>query len=107
MDHVACHYEWSFDLDHFENNHSGAPDGVQNRIENGVWHVLDLDDFNGIRDESYRLYADRRGLAHGMLKDEEIIAALSYIKSTWPNDVRQIHDDYKLNNAMENSKSGF
>ena len=45
-----------------------------------------------------------------VLKDEEIIAALSYIKSTWPDDVRQIHDkinaDYKLNNAMENSKSG-
>ncbi|MDC0337797.1 hypothetical protein OAN95_06230 [Alphaproteobacteria bacterium] len=38
------------------------------------------------------------------------IAALSYIKSTWPDDVRQIHNkinaDYKLNNAMENSKSG-
>ena len=27
-----------------------------------------------------------------VLKDEEIIAALSYIKSTWPGDVRQIHD---------------
>ena len=37
MDHVTCRYEWSFDLDHFGNNHSGAPDGVQNRIENGVW----------------------------------------------------------------------
>ena len=45
-----------------------------------------------------------------VLKDEEIVAALSYIESTWPDDVRQIHDkinaDYKLNNAMENSKSG-
>ena len=45
-----------------------------------------------------------------VLKDEEIVAALSYIKSTWPDDVRQIQDkinaDYKLNNAMENSKSG-
>ena len=44
-----------------------------------------------------------------VLKDEEIIAALSYIKSTWPDDVRQIQDkinaDYKLNNAMENKKS--
>ena len=46
----------------------------------------------------------------GILTDREIIAALSYIKSTWPDDVRQIHDkinaDYKLNDAMENSKSG-
>ena len=45
-----------------------------------------------------------------VLKDKEIIAVLSYIKSTWPVDVRQIHDkinaDYKLNNAMENSKRG-
>ena len=45
-----------------------------------------------------------------VLKDEEIVAALSYIKSTWPDDVRQIQDkinaDYKLNNAMENSKRG-
>ena len=45
-----------------------------------------------------------------VLKDEEIIAVLSHIKSTWSVDVRQIHDkinaDYKLNNAMENSKRG-
>ena len=27
-----------------------------------------------------------------VLKNEEIIAALSYIKSTWPDDFRQIHD---------------
>ena len=45
-----------------------------------------------------------------VLKDEEITATLSYVKSKWPDDVRQIHDkinaDYKLNNSMENSKSG-
>ncbi len=28
----------------------------------------------------------------GMLTDEEIVAALSYIKSTWPADVRARHD---------------
>jgi len=46
----------------------------------------------------------------GIITDQEIIAALSYIKSTWPADVRQIHDrinaDYRLNKAMENHKSG-
>jgi len=46
----------------------------------------------------------------GILTDREIIAALSYIKSTWPDDVRQIHNrinaDYRLNKAMENLKSG-
>ena len=64
MDYVACYYKWPFDLNHFGNNHFGAPDGVQHRIENGVWHVFDFDDLNGSRDESYRLYADRRGLTN-------------------------------------------
>ena len=35
----------------------------------------------------------------GILSDEEIIASLSYIKSTWPEEVTEIHnkvnDDYK------------
>ena len=37
-----------------------------------------------------------------VLKDEEIVATLSYIESTWPDDVKQIQDkinaDYNLNN---------
>ena len=28
-----------------------------------------------------------------VLTDEEIIAALSYIKSTWPEDIRAVHDE--------------
>jgi hypothetical protein len=44
----------------------------------------------------------------GVLRDDDIIAALSYIKSTWPDDIRQIHDrinaDYKLNKALESGK---
>ena len=64
MDYVACCYKWAFDLNHFGNNHFDAADGVQHRIENGVWYVFDFDDFNGSGDESYRLYADRRRLAH-------------------------------------------
>ena len=40
-----------------------------------------------------------------VLSDAEIIAALSYIKSTWSAHVRQVHDkinaDYKLNKAAE------
>ena len=51
-------------------------------------------------------YKVRMPVYDDMLKDEEIIATVSYIKPTLPDDVRQIHDDYKLNNAMENSKSG-
>lgn len=64
MDHVPSHYEWSFDLDHLGNNHSGPPNGVKNRLKNGVWNVLDFDDFNGSGNESSRLYADRRCVAH-------------------------------------------
>lgn len=29
----------------------------------------------------------------GVLSDDEIIAVLSYIKSTWPDEVRTIHDE--------------
>ncbi|WP_299368599.1 cytochrome c [uncultured Tateyamaria sp.] len=29
----------------------------------------------------------------GVLRDEEIIAVLSFIKSTWPEDLRAYHDD--------------
>ena len=29
----------------------------------------------------------------GVLSDEEIIAVLSFIKSTWPNDLRKYHDE--------------
>ena len=36
----------------------------------------------------------------GILSDEEIIASLSYIKSTWPDEVTEIHD--KIN---DNDKS--
>ena len=29
----------------------------------------------------------------GVLADDEIIAVLSFIKSTWPDDLRQYHDE--------------
>ncbi|WP_410056089.1 c-type cytochrome [Roseobacter sp. HKCCA0434] len=34
----------------------------------------------------------------GILSDDEIVAALSYIKSTWPEEIRAVHDD------MENGR---
>lgn len=34
----------------------------------------------------------------GILSDEEIVAALSYIKSRWPDDVRQRHDTLNARN---------
>lgn len=41
-------------------------------------------------------YASNMPIYEGVLSDEEIIAVLSYIKSTWPDDVRARH------NEMEN-----
>lgn len=33
----------------------------------------------------------------GILSDEEIIAVLAYIKSTWPEDIRALHDEVNRN----------
>ena len=38
-------------------------------------------------------YASNMPIYEGVLSDEEIIAVLSYIKSTWPDDIRARHDE--------------
>ncbi|WP_370399768.1 c-type cytochrome [Sulfitobacter sp. JB4-11] len=38
-------------------------------------------------------YASNMPIYAGVLSDEEIIAVLSYIKSTWPEDIRARHDE--------------
>lgn len=38
-------------------------------------------------------YASNMPIYEGILTDEEIIAVLSYIKSTWPPEIRAAHDD--------------
>lgn len=43
-------------------------------------------------------YGSNMPIYDGILSDEEIIAVLSYIKSTWPDDIRARHDE------MENGK---
>ncbi|QIE43888.1 cytochrome c (plasmid) [Rhodobacteraceae bacterium SC52] len=37
-------------------------------------------------------YQSNMPIYEGVLTDEEIIAVLSYIKSTWPQDIRDHHD---------------
>ncbi|MGB3471436.1 MAG: cytochrome c [Erythrobacter sp.] len=37
-------------------------------------------------------YASNMPVYEGVLTDEEIVAALSYIKSTWPREIRDRHD---------------
>nr|WP_108389376.1 cytochrome c [Yoonia sediminilitoris] len=43
-------------------------------------------------------YASNMPIYDGVLSDDEIIAVLSYIKSTWPDEIRARHDE------MENRK---
>jgi mono/diheme cytochrome c family protein len=38
-------------------------------------------------------YVSNMPVYEGVLSDQEIIAALSYIKSTWPDDIRARHDE--------------
>ena len=51
------------------------------------------------------IMTENEGMQDSQLTDDEIIAALSYIKSRWPADIVEIHNkvnaDYKLNKEME------
>lgn len=46
-------------------------------------------------------YKTNMPIYDGVLADGEIIAVLSYIKSTWPKDVRQRHDELNRNSGEE------
>ena len=37
----------------------------------------------------------------GILSDAEIVAVLSFIKSTWPDEIRQRHDDLEARAARQ------
>lgn len=72
-----------------------------------TWHHTDellfgitkygLAEFSGLKNHKtdMPIYKD-------ILTDDEIIAVLSYIKSTWPKDVIQRHDDMNAMNAYNN-----
>lgn len=72
-----------------------------------TWHHTDdllfgitkygLAEFSGLKNHKtdMPIYKD-------ILTDEEIIAVLSYIKSTWPADIRERHDQMNTLNANEN-----
>ena len=55
----------------------------------------------GIEEMIGKSYPNNMPVFEDKLTDEEILAALSYIKSTWPNKVKKIHD--QINNR-EKSK---
>lgn len=42
-------------------------------------------------------YATNMPIYEGVLSDDEIVAVLSYIKSTWPDEIRAGHNDMETN----------
>ena len=62
-----------------------------------TWHHSDAQLFAmtkyGIEKIIGRAYPNNMPAYEDLLSDEEIIAALSYIKSTWPEPVRRQHDE--------------
>ena len=70
-----------------------------------TWHHSDKYLFMitkyGIEDIIGQKYANNMPAYKNILSDKEIISVLSYIKSTWPNKVKKIHDQI---NDREKSK---
>ena len=88
---------------------SRLPDGLMPappHDETGhTWHHSDKYLFKitkyGIEDIIGQKYPNNMPAYKNILSDKEIISVLSYIKSTWPNKVKKIHD--QINNR-ERSK---
>ena len=88
---------------------SRLPDGLMPappHDETGhTWHHSDKYLFMitkyGIEDIIGQKYANNMPAYKNILSDKEIISVLSYIKSTWPNKVKKIHDQI---NDREKSK---
>jgi len=70
-----------------------------------TWHHPDIMLFQitkyGLEAIIGRKYPNNMPVYDGVLSDEEILASLSYIKSTWPEDIKAVHDNintqYELN----------
>jgi len=79
---------------------SRLPDGLMPappHDETGhTWHHSDKYLFMitkyGIEDIIGQKYANNMPAYKNILSDKEIISVLSYIKSTWPNKIKKIHD---------------
>ena len=79
---------------------SRLPDGLMPappHDETGhTWHHSDKYLFMitkyGIEDIIGQKYTNNMPAYKNILSDEEIISVLSYIKSTWPNKIKKIHD---------------
>tara|TARA_B110000003_G_scaffold226671_1_gene227698 strand:+ start:254 stop:760 length:507 start_codon:yes stop_codon:yes gene_type:complete len=102
---ASCH---GIKLEGQKNWMSRLPDGLMPappHDETGhTWHHSDKYLFmitkNGIEDIIGQKYPNNMPAYKDILSDKEIISVLSYIKSTWPNRIKKIHDQI---NAREKS----
>lgn len=66
-----------------------------------LFNITKLGTAKFINDSSYKTTMQSYD---GILTDDEIVAALSYIKSTWPENIRRRHDEMNAMNAKDRSK---
>ena len=103
---ASCH---GISLEGQKNWMSRLPDGLMPappHDETGhTWHHSDKYLFMitkyGIEDIIGQKYPNNMPAYKDVLTDKEVIAVLSYIKSTWPNKIKKIHDQI---NDRENKK---
>ena len=103
---ASCH---GINLEGQKNWMSRLPDGLMPappHDETGhTWHHSDRFLFMvtkyGIEELIGEKYLNNMPVYKDILSDEEIIAVLSYIKSTWPSKIKKIHDQI---NEREKSK---
>ena len=103
---ASCH---GINLEGQKNWMSRLPDGLMPappHDETGhTWHHSDRFLFMvtkyGIEELIGEKYLNNMPVYKDILSDKEIIAVLSYIKSTWPSKIKKIHDQINLR-AKEN-----
>ncbi|RKF07695.1 hypothetical protein DEM25_008030 [Oceaniradius stylonematis] len=71
-----------------------------------TWHhpdqvLFDITKLGVVRAANLENYRSAMPAYEDILTDDEIIAILSYIKSTWPADVRERHDELNRVYSME------
>lgn len=94
---ASCH---GTDLEGQPNWQIRGPDGKlpapPHDVSGHTWHHPDAQLINvtkfGVAAVAGKDYKTDMPAFEGILNDEEIVAALSYIKSTWPPDVQARHD---------------
>ncbi len=98
---ASCH---GVNLEGQANWRSKGPDGLMPappHDETGhTWHHTDDVLFAltkyGLAGLSGADYASAMPIYDGILSDEDIVAALSFIKSRWPDDIQARHDDMNM-----------